>query len=194
MNDQPPPYPYPSDYDPAYPPQQSSPPYPPQQSPPAYPSQQSSPPYPTQQSLPAYPPEQSPPQYYPGYPGGLSPQSYGGQQPYIQAPYGGAHYHTQNTVVVVPPTGPETVVVEADPEVNDCYTECACCCDNACGRCCAKMWRCDKYHKWYSMAGKGVGWILPLLFFYLIAGTVGLVLSLCVLAVVCMCLSGAAGD
>ncbi|XP_077987761.1 uncharacterized protein LOC144442323 [Glandiceps talaboti] len=149
-----------------------------------------------------YPPQGQQPQPYPGNQPYLPQQPYR-QQPYGQPPpgpypqqqggYGGEmHIHSQqNTVVVTQPQAQTpNVVIVAEPEVNDCCTDCEFCGDNACGQCCRACWECDKYHKWYSLNGKGAGWILFLLLFYLIAGTIGLVISIFILAILCFCLGG----
>ncbi|XP_077987815.1 uncharacterized protein LOC144442362 [Glandiceps talaboti] len=210
---QPPYNPHPGQH--SYPSQQ--PPYNPHPGQHSYPSEQ--PPYnpdPGQQSYPSQQPYHAPAfQPYsstdqqPYSSTDQQPKAYPppGQQPYQQQPYGQPppgpypqqqgdggemHIHSQQNTVVVTQSQAQTanVVTVAEPEVNDCCTDCEFCGDNACGQCCRACWECDKYHKWYSLNGKGPGWILFMLLFYLIAGTIGLVISIFILVILCFVFGG----
>ncbi|XP_078001316.1 uncharacterized protein LOC144453823 [Glandiceps talaboti] len=82
-----------------------------------------------------------------------------------------------------------TQVVVEEPAINPCHMDCACCPDDDCGRCCSYCWTCTRDREWYSLKGKGCGWLLILLFCYFIIGSI-VVSTIGVFLVGIYCLTG----
>ncbi|XP_077988281.1 uncharacterized protein LOC144442782 [Glandiceps talaboti] len=146
-----------------------------------------------QSSYPGQPDANKPYHDQPG--GGYPPpyQSLPGQvQPYYQQQPSQLHVQQQNTVVVLNQQQQTNVVVVKEEEsATDCGgVDCTCCPDSASGQCCRRFWLCDTGYNWYSLAGKGGGWIIVLIFVYIVAG---IVIAALLLIAILLCAVGCCG-